>query len=89
MIHLTKNQAEYVQIANERFGHPGKINRKEMKILVDEKLVDNMAIWLQKDASLRLDRSYYKLPTEGEYEIRPNKARGRKKKVVEVVDSED
>lgn len=80
MIVLTKTQAEYVRIANERFGHPGKITRKEMQILVDEKLVNHLAFWMRDIPNFKLGRAAYKLPDNNEIEVRNNLPRGRKKK---------
>ena len=81
MITLTKTQAEYVRIANERFGHPGRITRKEMQLLIDEKLVDNLAFWMRDIPNFKIDRGTYVLPSNEEIEIRPNLPRGRKKKI--------
>jgi hypothetical protein len=80
MLQLTKTQAEYVRIANERFGFPGKISRKEMFLLMFEGLTPTMGSWIQTIPELKLERSFYKLPKEGEFEIRENLPRGRKKK---------
>lgn len=83
MIVLTKNQAEYVRVANERLGFPGKITRKEMQMLVDEGLVDNLAFWMRDIPNFKLGRATYKLPHNDEIQVRKNLPRGRKKKVVE------
>ena len=91
-ITLTPDQAAFVDIVNEYFSKPETITRKQIKELMEKKLIPEVKYpgqWLIKDPTFRAEkRSEFKVPTN--YVVETPK-RGRKPSIKvaaqETVDS--